>query len=109
MNLKKEMKSNIKEEINMKELIPGQFYDLDGDPISATPMTDEICIALAKMSLIDNYPEIMDENGNLDNDTLLAVAAELKNQRYAFLDTVFDIVDDFMCERIAEEEEEEEI
>jgi len=94
-----------------QNLIPGKFYDLDGDLLNETPNTDEVCITLAKMSLIGNYPDldIMNENGNLDNDVVMAVARELKNQRYAFFDTVFDIVDDFMCERSAEQDERDEI
>ena len=92
-----------------QQLISGKFYDLDGDPLPETPALDELCIMLAKMSLFDpEYPEYIThtEDGKLDNDAVMALAKEIKENRYCFLDPIKNLADDFICGKEEDREKE---
>ncbi|MBR3518258.1 MAG: hypothetical protein IKO10_18300 [Lachnospiraceae bacterium] len=90
-----------------QQLIPGRFYDLDGDPLPETPALDELCIMLAKMSLLNpEYPEYIThtDDGELDNDAVMALAKEIKENRYCFLDPIKNLADDFIYDKEEDKE-----
>ena len=92
-----------------QQLIPGKFYDQDGDLLPETPALDELCILLAKMSLFDpEYPEYIThtDDGELDNDAVMALAKEIKENRRCFLDPIKELADDFIYSKEEDKEKE---
>lgn len=92
-----------------QQLIPGKFYDPNGDLLPETPSLDELCIMLAKISLFDpEYPEYMThtDDGELDNDAVMALAKEIKENRYCFLDPIKELSDDFIYGKEEDREKE---
>lgn len=83
-----------------QELLKGQFYDRDGDPITEpTPDTDQICILMAKMGS-RLYPQ-----NKWDHDEIITLATEIKKRFGRILDELEDIVDDIAIEQGYDQEE----
>ena len=81
-----------------ERLIPGDYYDADGDRLPDTPVLDKSCLSLAENLILD-YP-----NNEWNDASVLTLAAFLKRNRYAWLDPVRNLGDDFMCGAEADDE-----